>query len=265
MTNTLKRLSFALPAALLLLTGSVAWALLRFTPQLPWTSLTPATRAALTAGYLLVLLLLATVILILSSAGFPVLPRRHRWLNFALVSDSLALLLLLPIFTAQLTLADAAKIFVIATPWLALWTAFARAIGGYDRGGQGVDAGGGTGGVGSISPPLAPTRPGVSATLSLTVAILLFSAPVTLFPLTSNPAALSICCPPLAILDASRASTPYVWYQGRGNVMYHLSPLGQDLPAPLPTWWHSVLLFATLALLATAASELTIRSPRKPE
>lgn len=214
-----------LPAAILMLV-LLAAALLLPLPALgaAWSNLPP--RRIM--GWLMLTVLAATPTVIAWSAACAPSSRWRLWRGIALFTAVLSILIVLVLWaTAAMAPWAGLKIDLVLTAWLAFWMLATRQLA-----------------------RLIGFGPAMATTLSL--ALLLAAAPVTLMPLfralppAARAPAITVAaqaCPTLAILDAT--GTNYSWMQE--SVMYNLTALGQDMPLTYPAWWSTALLFAVLA------------------
>lgn len=231
-----------LPAMLVFVTLGALWLYARF-GYLPGHG--PEVTVLLFTGWLALMFLLSTVAVVIWTACVDTRPRagpaRRTFLAYSLVSDLCGLLLLIVgVAGGLLSLLDVLRIYALLIAWLGLWTSAAGA--------------------------LRRLGSGVAVVASLSLAMSFFAAPVIASPIARASAQWSLhntpaqpyvvqgigyVTPMLALLDAVKDSFRIGWAQL--PLMYHLTPLGQDIPMPLPTWWITTLAFAGAAVLLWTA------------
>jgi hypothetical protein len=197
---------------------------------------TPGTDLSLTfAGWLMLLFLAATVLIIVYSAVPPLSPPLsclYMLRGYLFLTIGLAVAIFcVGIFSHMMTAREAWAVDMVLAAWLALWC--------------------------GLSTLLRRVSPAFSVASSMALAMFFFAGPVSTLPLLraapANSAAqrlliqcVSTLTPMLAVLDAIKGSLPLSWAQL--PQMYHLTTAGQDFPMPLPLWWISALLYTALAL-----------------
>ncbi|HVS70578.1 MAG TPA: hypothetical protein VHQ47_04915 [Phycisphaerae bacterium] len=248
-----------LPAIATLLVMLALWAYGRwgYRDALPLTpDAAEGPPIAMILGWLMALFVLAPTFLVLWIAAAPPLlfPLPRISLAYVLLADTGGLLLLL--FLAPrphaFPLAAVGALYLLLAAWLGLWASLAACL----------------------------RRCGAawSAVLPLLLASLCMAAPIVAMPLIRAAPASGVwsrqnliplathACPMLAALDAlqsPRLPIPPDW--GTLPLMYRYSGLGQSIPAPLPHWWLSAVLYAAPALLLGACSRSHRPSPLVPE
>jgi hypothetical protein len=202
-----------------------------------WFYVAPAQReaveGALAIGWLAMLFLTTTLAAILWAATVPITfsHQGRLFFGYAFLTDGCGLLLLaFGLGQRWLRLADIGALYLL----LAAWTAFCS----------------------GLAAALRRWGSGVSAAVTLALAMVVTSAPITLAPVVrAVPAipwqprivsAITHTCPLLAMLDALRPTVRFDF--GQLPLMYRYSGLGQSIPATLSPWWASTLLYALLAI-----------------
>lgn len=206
--------------------------------------------STLFTGEALVAFLAATVACIAWAATLrPGEPAARVWLGWALLADLAGLwVLVLGAWSGHVL--PAAKLYVLLAAWLALWTAASALL---RRWGPGV----------------AVAFPATLATVLLTMpascaAVYRALPPAGLagLPRETMIRGLHATSPTLGLFDALRTpESPFSWPP---PLMYHLSPLNQDLPlGPLPAWyWQAAGFAAAAALLALVNAKCEMRIER---
>jgi hypothetical protein len=187
------------------------------------------------AGWLCSMFLLVTVVAVIAAAAEPqgYFPRGRVFFGYSLLTDLAGLLLLLVGRGDHgLSLPIIVALYVLLAAWTALWAAMAAWLRGWGS--------------------------GWSAAVTLSLAMLAMTSPVTAMPLVRAAPLLgpkwqglivsiiTHTCPLLPMFDVLRPEAHLDWGQLPG--MYRYSGLGQSIPATLPTWWSCASIYAGAAL-----------------
>jgi hypothetical protein len=195
-------------------------------------------------GWLAFLFLAATVTVVVGSASRIGAWRRTLFAAILLTVGLSAVILCVGVGNKIVTVPDVLRLSLILAAWLALWSC--------------------------TSLLLSRISPAFSVATSATLAMFFFAGPVSALPFlrAASPGStaqrtivqsIAAMTPMLAALDAVKGSVLIEWAQL--PQMYHLTTAGQDIAMPLPPWWTSALLYASLALACAGASRLR-RQPR---
>ncbi len=234
----------AWPAGVLAVGATVAWAAISGAVHggTGWIA-TAMPAAAVLAGWLMLLMLMATMaaIMIAAQATRPAVTATGLGLIvLALVPP----LVLATISSGELPMLVVLRIVAILAAWMLLCVALTRL--------------------------LHPLGPSVAVTTTATLAMALLALPVVLMPLLADLTQwrddrllglIVNACPVLWLLDGTDQALRFNWFWwSHARLMYQFTGLGQNTPMPvLQPWWEPTAISAALALGMLGLAEGPVR------